>query len=59
MGSFSCGFLGAWLIHVVLIITGKVIIDTLPGMTQQVSWTLVNLMYLAVHSIFFVLLLHG
>jgi hypothetical protein len=39
---------GAWIIHVVLIVFGKVIIDTLPGMTQQVSWTLVNLIYLAV-----------
>jgi len=39
---------GAWLIHVVLIILGKIIIDTVPGMTQQISWTLVNLLYLAV-----------
>lgn len=39
---------GAWIIHVVLIVFGKVIIDTLPGMTQQISWTLVNLIYLAV-----------
>lgn len=36
------------MIHVVLIIFGKIIIDTLPGMTQQLSWTLVNLSYLAV-----------
>lgn len=41
-------FLGAWLIHVVLITFGKIIIDTIPGMTQQISWTLVNLFYLAV-----------
>ena len=34
--------------HIVLIIGGKIIIDTLPGMTQQISWTLVNLIYLAV-----------
>jgi len=40
--------LGAWLIHVVLIISGKVIIDTIPGMTQEISWTLVNLLYLTV-----------
>lgn len=39
---------GAWLIHVVLIMFGKIIIDTIPGMTQQISWTLVNLFYLAV-----------
>jgi ORMDL family len=41
---------GAWLIHIVLICLGKVIIDTIPGMTQQVSWTLVNLCYLAVRQ---------
>lgn len=43
-----CAFQGAWLIHVVLIICGKIIIDTVPGMTPQISWTLVNLFYLAV-----------
>jgi hypothetical protein len=36
------------MIHVVLVMLGKIIIDTLPGMTQEVSWTLVNLLYLAV-----------
>lgn len=44
---------GAWLIHAVLIICGKICIDTIPGMTQQVSWTLVNLMYLAVSYLMF------
>jgi len=39
---------GAWLIHVVLITLGKIVIDFVPGMTQQISWTLVNLFYLAV-----------
>ncbi|KAI0065772.1 Orm1 type endoplasmic reticulum protein [Artomyces pyxidatus] len=38
---------GAWMIHVVLIATGKVVIDTLPGMTQNVSWT--TLSYLMFH----------
>ncbi|KAG0702411.1 ORMDL family-domain-containing protein [Suillus ampliporus] len=42
---------GAWLIHVVLVFMGKIIIDTIPGMTQQISWTLVNLIYLNVRSI--------
>ena len=36
------------MIHVVLIATGKVIIDAIPGMTQNISWTTVNLSYLAV-----------
>ncbi|KAJ2934284.1 hypothetical protein H1R20_g2812, partial [Candolleomyces eurysporus] len=44
---------GAWLIHVVLILCGKICIDTIPGMTQQISWTLVNLMYLAVSYLMF------
>lgn len=39
---------GAWVIHVVLIVMGKIIIDSLPGMTQEISWTLVNLTYLSV-----------
>ncbi|KAF9006669.1 Orm1 type endoplasmic reticulum protein [Cyathus striatus] len=44
---------GAWLIHIVLILVGKIIIDTMPGMTQQVSWTLVNLIYLALSYLMF------
>ncbi|TFK43825.1 ORMDL family-domain-containing protein [Crucibulum laeve] len=44
---------GAWLIHIVLIIFGKVIVDTIPGMTQQISWTLVNLLYLALSYLMF------
>ncbi|KAF9037809.1 Orm1 type endoplasmic reticulum protein [Hymenopellis radicata] len=44
---------GAWLIHVVLILVGKVIIDTIPGMSQQISWTLVNLIYLALSYLMF------
>ena len=38
------------MIHVVLIATGKVIIDAIPGVTQNISWTAVNLSYLAVRS---------
>jgi hypothetical protein len=38
------------MIHVVLIATGKVIIDALPGVTQNISWTAVNLSYLAVRG---------
>jgi hypothetical protein len=40
------------MIHVVLIATGKVIIDALPGMTPNISWTAVNLSYLAVRGFF-------
>jgi hypothetical protein len=37
--------------HIVLIFFGKILIDTIPGMTQEISWTLVNLFYLAVRSL--------
>jgi hypothetical protein len=51
--SISYWITGAWLIHIVLIIVGKIIVDNLPGISQQISWTLVNLLYLAVRSQFF------
>ncbi|KNZ76020.1 hypothetical protein J132_00295 [Termitomyces sp. J132] len=44
---------GAWVIHVVLIFCGKLVIDTIPGMTQQLSWTTVNLTYLALTYLMF------
>ncbi|KAH9174514.1 Orm1 type endoplasmic reticulum protein [Lactarius sanguifluus] len=44
---------GAWMIHIVLIATGKVIIDAIPGMTQNISWTAVNLTYLACSYLMF------
>lgn len=39
---------GAWLIHPTLILLGKVLVDAIPGMTQDLSWTVVNLGYMAV-----------
>lgn len=36
---------GAWAIHVVLIFIGKILFDIIPGMSQDTSWTLVNLSY--------------
>jgi len=41
------------MIHVVLIATGKVTIDAIPGVTQNVSWTAVNLSYLACSYLMF------
>ncbi len=41
------------MIHVVLICAGKIVIDTIPGMSQQISWTTVNLCYLAVCLLLF------
>ena len=34
--------------HPVLILVVKVLVDSIPGMTQDVSWTVVNLSYMAV-----------
>jgi hypothetical protein len=38
---------GAWAIHVVIIVLAKIFFDILPGMWQELSWTLVNLSYVA------------
>ena len=40
-------FLGAWAIHIVLIVLGKVLFDIMPGVTQEMSWTLTNISYMA------------
>jgi hypothetical protein len=39
---------GAWIIHVFLILLGKILVDVVPGMEQDASWTVVNLGYIAV-----------
>lgn len=39
---------GAWVMHPVLILATKLLVDAIPGMTQDVSWTIVNLGYMAV-----------
>jgi len=44
---------GAWLIHPVLIILGKVLIDSIPGIAQDTSWTIVNLAYMLLSYIMF------
>ncbi|KAL4247074.1 Orm1 type endoplasmic reticulum protein [Abortiporus biennis] len=44
---------GAWLIHPLLIVAGKIVIDTIPGMRQELSWTLVNLFYLGFSYLMF------
>ena len=38
--------IGAWTIHVVIIIALKILYDTLPRMTQETSWTLTNMTYM-------------
>lgn len=42
---------GAWVIHVVLILLGKILVDVIPGMEQDTSWTIVNLGYMAVRLV--------
>lgn len=38
--------LGAWGIHIVLIIALKILYDVIPGVSQETSWTLVNISYM-------------
>jgi hypothetical protein len=44
---------GAWVIHPVLIVLGKILLDIIPGMTQETSWTMVNLSYVAATYLMF------
>ncbi|KAK2074285.1 hypothetical protein P8C59_008504 [Phyllachora maydis] len=37
---------GAWTIHLVLIALLKIIYDTIPGVSQETSWTLTNITYM-------------
>ena len=38
---------GAWTIHPVLILGLKILFDIIPGVTQEISWTLTNITYMA------------
>ncbi|BGP52937.1 hypothetical protein JCM8202_004018 [Rhodotorula sphaerocarpa] len=44
---------GAWLIHVVLIGLAIVLLETIPGMSQDLTWTIVNLGYLFLSYVIF------
>ncbi|KAF2193741.1 Orm1 type endoplasmic reticulum protein [Zopfia rhizophila CBS 207.26] len=37
---------GAWAIHFVLIVMGKILFDIIPGVSQEMSWTLTNISYM-------------
>ena len=37
---------GAWTIHVVLILALKILFDIIPGVSQETSWTLTNIIYM-------------
>lgn len=38
---------GAWTIHLILILALKVFYDIMPGVSQETSWTLTNISYMA------------
>ncbi|KZT05627.1 Orm1 type endoplasmic reticulum protein [Laetiporus sulphureus 93-53] len=44
---------GAWLIHPALVFGGKMVIDTIPGMRQDISWFITNLTYLGFSYLMF------
>ncbi|KAI3618475.1 hypothetical protein CBS9595_002838 [Malassezia furfur] len=44
---------GAWVIHVVLIVIAKLLVNELPGISNSVKWSMVNLGYMAVSFIMF------
>ena len=46
-------FPGAWAIHVVLIVIGKILFDIIPGVSQETSWTLTNISYMAASYLMF------
>jgi hypothetical protein len=38
--------IGAWTIHIVLIVALKILWDVIPGVSQETSWTLTNISYM-------------
>ncbi|KAE9963113.1 hypothetical protein BLS_009621 [Venturia inaequalis] len=44
---------GAWLIHPILIFCLKIVFDIVPGISQETSWTLTNLTYMAASYLMF------
>ncbi|CAN6633551.1 protein Orm1p [Trichomonascus vanleenenianus] len=44
---------GAWLIHIVLIVLCKTVYDLIPGVSQELSWTLTNITYVTGSYIMF------
>jgi hypothetical protein len=43
-------YTGAWTIHIVIIAMLKIFYDSLPGVSQETSWTLTNISYMLVRS---------
>ncbi len=42
---------GAWTIHIVMICLAKIFYNTIPGISQELGWTLTNLSYMAVRQL--------
>lgn len=52
-----CHNIGAWGIHFVIIVVLKIFYDSLPGVSQETSWTLTNISYTVVSRILISILL--
>ena len=46
-------YIGAWTIHAVCIIALKILYDIIPGVSQELSWTLVNITYIIASFLMF------
>lgn len=49
----TCSSPGAWTIHLVLIVCLKIVYDIIPGVSQEMSWTLTNITYMVGSYIMF------
>ena len=47
MSADSLLAIGAWTVHIVLIVALKILFDIIPGVSQETSWTLTNITYMA------------
>jgi len=44
---------GAWLIHIVILLAAKILLDIIPGMRQDYSWSMLNIGYCIVSYMIF------
>lgn len=49
-GALSMLTAGAWVIHVVLVVLAKLIINEIPGISDSIKWTIINLGYMMVRG---------
>lgn len=48
-----CVLVGAWTIHFVIIVCLKILYDIIPGVSQELSWTMTNMTYMVGSYIMF------